>query len=280
MNGPMSRTHRIVKQRLESLRDAGVEQIGRSSVPDSGVAGVTSAGAGPSVRGSTASPDTPASAAIPTGTAARSQVDAIDRSNPTMTVAERQAALNEMCSDVAACVRCEELASQRTQTVFGVGNPQARLVFVGEAPGAEEDRLGEPFMGRAGKLLNQIIEACTLRREDVYIMNVLKCRPPRNRTPASDEVANCRNYFVGQLDIIQPEIICCLGAVAATNLLDSNTPIGKLRGRLHDYRGIKLIATYHPAYLLRNPDAKRMVWEDMQIVMKELGIPVPRKKKP
>lgn len=135
-------------------------------------------------------------------------------------------------------------------------------------------------MGRAGKLLNQIIEACTLRREDVYIMNVLKCRPPRNRTPASDEVANCRNYFVGQLDIIQPEIICCLGAVAATNLLDSNTPIGKLRGRLHDYRGIKLVATYHPAYLLRNPDAKRMVWEDMQIVMKELGIPVPRKKKP
>lgn len=135
-------------------------------------------------------------------------------------------------------------------------------------------------MGRAGKLLNQIIEACTLRREDVYIMNVLKCRPPGNRNPASDEVANCRNYFVGQLDIIQPEIICCLGAVAATNLLDSNTPIGKLRGRLHDYRGIKLVATYHPAYLLRNPDAKRMVWEDMQIVMKELGIPVPRKKKP
>ena len=261
MNGPMSRTHRIVKQRLESLRDAGVEQIGRSSVPDSGVAGVTSA-------------------AISTGTAARSQVDAIDRSNPTMTVAERQAALNEMCSDVAACVRCAELASQRTQTVFGVGNPQARLVFVGEAPGAEEDRLGEPFMGRAGKLLNQIIEACTLRREDVYIMNVLKCRPPRNRTPANDEVANCRNYFVGQLDIIQPEIICCLGAVAATNLLDSNTPIGKLRGRLHDYRGIKLVATYHPAYLLRTPAAKRMVWEDMQIVMKELGIPVPRKKKP
>ncbi len=280
MNGPMSRTHRIVKQRLESLRDAGVEQIGRSSVPDSGVAGVTSAGAGPSFRGSTASPDTPASSAIPTGTAASSQVDAIDRSNPTMTVAERQAALNEMCSDVAACVRCAELASQRTQTVFGVGNPQARLVFVGEAPGADEDRLGEPFMGRAGKLLNQIIEACTLRREDVYIMNVLKCRPPGNRNPASDEVANCRDYFVGQLDIIQPEIICCLGGVAATNLLDSNTPIGKLRGRLHDYRGIKLVATYHPAYLLRNPSAKRMVWEDMQIVMKELGIPVPRKKKP
>jgi uracil-DNA glycosylase len=178
---------------------------------------------------------------------------------------------------VAACTRCSELASTRTQTVFGVGNPHARLVFLGEAPGADEDRQGEPFVGRAGQLLNKIIEACTLRREDVYILNILKCRPPGNRNPLPVEAANCREYLDGQLAIIQPEFLCCLGAVAAQNLLQSDRPIGQMRGRFLDYQGIKVMCTYHPAYLLRNPAAKRQTWEDMQMLMAEMGIELPKK---
>ncbi|OHB70594.1 MAG: hypothetical protein A2V70_00195 [Planctomycetes bacterium RBG_13_63_9] len=158
-----------------------------------------------------------------------------------------------------------------------MGNPYARLVFCGEAPGADEDRQGEPFVGRAGQLLTKIIEACTLRREDVYILNILRCRPPENRNPMPAEAAACREYLDRQLAIIQPEFICCLGAVAAQNLLQTTSSIGKLRGRFHDYQGIKVLCTYHPAYLLRNPAAKRPTWDDMQILMAEMGIEVPRK---
>jgi len=186
--------------------------------------------------------------------------------------ADRLPALEIVRGEVAACTRCHELAETRTQTVFGVGNPQARLCFLGEAPGADEDRQGEPFVGRAGQLLTKIIEACTLRREDVYILNVLKCRPPGNRNPLPDEAANCRGFLDRQLAIIRPEYICCLGAVAAQNLLASEQSIGKMRGRLHDYRGIKVLCTYHPAYLLRNPEAKKDVWQDMQFLMREMGI--------
>ena len=178
--------------------------------------------------------------------------------------------------EVAACTRCAELARTRTQTVFGVGNPQARLVFCGEAPGADEDREGEPFVGKAGQLLNKIIAACTLRREDVYILNILRCRPPGNRNPLPDEAANCRGYLDRQLEIIRPEFICCLGAVAAQNLLQTATPIGQLRGKFHDLGGIKVLCTYHPAYLLRNPAAKRPTWEDMQLLMAEMGIELPQ----
>jgi DNA polymerase len=167
------------------------------------------------------------------------------------------------------------LVAGRTQTVFGDGNPQARLCFLGEAPGRDEDKQGVPFVGRAGKLLNDIIKACTLKREDVYILNVIKCRPPENRNPAPEEAANCRGFLQAQLDAIQPEYICCLGTVAAQNLLDSKETIGNLRGTFHDYQGIKVLATYHPAYLLRNPSAKRQVWDDMQILMKDMGIKIP-----
>ncbi|MFH1923213.1 MAG: uracil-DNA glycosylase [Planctomycetota bacterium] len=190
---------------------------------------------------------------------------------------DRAATLAELGRVVAACTRCEELVRTRTQTVFGVGNPHARLVFLGEAPGADEDREGEPFVGAAGRLLDRIIEACTLRREDVYILNILRCRPPGNRNPLPAEAAACREYLDGQLAIIQPEFICCLGSVAAQNLLDTTTAIGRLRGRLHDYQGIKVLCTYHPAYLLRNPSAKRQVWEDMQLLMAEMGIELPEK---
>jgi DNA polymerase len=188
---------------------------------------------------------------------------------------ERIQQLEILNAEVRACTRCLELAASRTQTVFGVGDPTARLCFFGEAPGADEDIQGEPFVGRAGQLLNKIIEACTLRRSDVYILNVLKCRPPGNRNPAPEEARNCRPFFERQLAIIQPEYIVCLGAIAATYLLDTNQPIGKLRGRFYTYEGAKVIATYHPAYLLRNPAAKKYVWEDMKLLMREMGITVP-----
>jgi uracil-DNA glycosylase family 4 len=176
--------------------------------------------------------------------------------------------------EVAQCTLCDELATTRTQTVFGVGDPQARLVFLGEAPGAEEDRLGEPFVGRSGKLLDKILEACGLSRDTVYILNVLKCRPPENRNPTTEESAHCRRHLDRQLELIDPEYICCLGAVAAQNLLATTEAIGKLRGKVHKYRGINVVCTYHPAYLLRNPSAKKHTWDDMKLLMRELGTPV------
>jgi uracil-DNA glycosylase family 4 len=175
---------------------------------------------------------------------------------------------------VAGCTRCGELAQTRHQTVFGVGDPQARLCFLGEAPGADEDRLGEPFVGRAGQLLTKIIEACKLKREDVYILNMIKCRPPGNRNPLPTELANCRGYLDRQLDLIKPEFICCCGAVAAQNLLKTTVSIGKLRGKMHDYRGIKVVCTYHPAFLLRSPGFKKETWEDMKFLMREMGTPI------
>jgi DNA polymerase len=188
------------------------------------------------------------------------------------------AALVEIQKQVAACTRCAELASTRTQTVFGVGNPEARLVFLGEAPGADEDRQGEPFVGRAGKLLTDIIEkGMGLKRSDVYICNILRCRPPGNRNPLPVEAANCREFLDAQLAIVKPEFICCLGTIAAHNLLSETTPIGKLRGRFLDYQGIKVLCTYHPAYVLRNPPAKKQVWEDIQILMAEMGLETPKK---
>ncbi len=176
--------------------------------------------------------------------------------------------------EVAGCSRCGELAAGRTQTVFGVGRPDARLVFFGEAPGADEDASGVPFVGRAGQLLTKIIEACTLSREDVYIMNVLKCRPPGNRTPLPDEVANCRPFFEQQLELIAPEFICCLGTSAARALLQTEETIGKLRRRWFTHGSAAVICTYHPSYLLRNPSAKRDVWDDMKLLMARMGIEI------
>ena len=185
---------------------------------------------------------------------------------------DRSTQLGVLATEVSGCTRCAELARCRTQTVFGVGDPHAELCFVGEAPGADEDAQGEPFVGAAGQLLTRIIAAMGLERGQVYICNVLKCRPPGNRTPSPDEVANCRGFLDRQLDIIRPKFICALGAVAAKTLLDSALSIGRLRGRLHNYRGIPVICTYHPAYLLRTPEAKKDVWEDIQMLMKELGL--------
>jgi len=177
--------------------------------------------------------------------------------------------LNRVCQDMAGCRLCP-LGKTRHNLVFGDGNPQAKVVFVGEAPGADEDEQGLPFVGRAGQLLTKIIEAMGLSRQDVYICNILKCRPPQNRNPLPEEILACEPFLKKQLKIISPRIICALGTFAAKTLLKTEVPISILRGRFHSYEGIKLMPTYHPAYLLRNPSAKKLVWEDVQLIMKEL----------
>ena len=173
--------------------------------------------------------------------------------------------------DLGDCKRCK-LHKTRKNIVFADGNPKADLVFVGEGPGADEDAQGLPFVGRAGKLLTQMIEAMGLRRQDVYICNVVKCRPPENRLPEKDEIAECSPFLLRQLDTIAPKVIVCLGACAAQTLLETNRGISQFRGQWLDFRGRKLMATYHPAYLLRNPSAKAEVWKDLQKVMAELGL--------
>jgi uracil-DNA glycosylase len=170
------------------------------------------------------------------------------------------------------CTACR-LHRGRTHVVFGVGNPQAQLMFVGEAPGRDEDRLGEPFVGRAGQLLTRIIEAIGMKRQDVYIANVVKCRPPNNRNPEEDELARCEPYLMRQIALVKPRLIVALGTFAAQTLLKTKLPISQLRGRFHTYQGVKLMPTFHPAFLLRNPERKRAVWEDMQAVQRELRQP-------
>ena len=185
----------------------------------------------------------------------------------------RQAAvdtLDAISADLGACQRCQ-LHMQRHCIVFGSGSPDARLVFVGEGPGYEEDLQGLPFVGPAGQLLTKIIQAMGYQREEVYICNVIKCRPPRNRNPLPEEIATCRPFLDRQLAAIHPQIIVALGTFAAQTLLGTTQPISRLRGRTHDYNGIPVMPTYHPAYLLRNPEKKRDVWEDMQKVMQALA---------
>jgi uracil-DNA glycosylase len=179
--------------------------------------------------------------------------------------------------DLGECTRCK-LHSTRHTIVFGDGNPKAELMFVGEGPGADEDAQGLPFVGRAGKLLTQMIEAMGLQRRDVYICNVVKCRPPENRQPEEDEVNTCSPFLLRQLEVINPKVIVCLGAVAAKTLLQTNRGISQFRGQWLEFRGRKLLATYHPAYLLRNPNAKGEVWKDLQKVMAVLGLEVKKGK--
>jgi uracil-DNA glycosylase family 4 len=178
--------------------------------------------------------------------------------------------LDELRAEIGDCQRCK-LCRGRTNIVFGVGNPQASLMFVGEGPGRDEDLKAEPFVGRAGQLLTEIItKGMKRRREDVYIANVVKCRPPENRNPEPDEIAACQPFLLRQIELIQPQVIVALGAFAAQTLLASRVPISRLRGQWFEYQGIKLMPTLHPAYLLRNPNDKRLVWEDIKLVMREL----------
>jgi uracil-DNA glycosylase len=187
--------------------------------------------------------------------------------------------LEGICGELAGCTRCK-LHRRRTNIVFGVGNPHAELVFVGEGPGHDEDVQGIPFVGRAGQLLNQMIIAMGIKRDDVYIANVVKCRPPENRTPEKDEIATCMPFLMRQLANINPKVIVSLGSVAAQALLNTNKSISHFRGQWFDFRGAKLMATYHPAYLLRNPHAKPEVWADLKKVMAYLGLTPPKGKAP
>jgi DNA polymerase len=262
------RIQRIALQRLESLQRAGVLQLPKVAViedsavvPDPEIANDS-----PQIAKETALPPSKA-------TALEMPKNKVPAKN-SLSKCKKELALIQ--DEVAGCTLCGELVENRTQTVFGVGNPQARLCFFGEAPGADEDRQGEPFVGRAGKLLNDIIsKGMGLTRDKIYILNVLKCRPPGNRNPAPEEVTNCRQFFERQLETIQPEFICCLGAIAAQTLLETTTPVGKLRGQIHDYKGISVVVTYHPAYLLRNPPAKTETWKDIKILLDAMGLPIP-----
>ena len=209
--------------------------------------------------------------------------------NPEQSVTDPVAALKLIREDLGDCTRCKLHQQGRKQIVFGVGNPRAELMFVGEGPGADEDTQGEPFVGRAGQLLNNMIKAMGIRREDVYIANIVKCRPPGNRTPERDECETCSPFLMRQIAVIKPKVVVALGAVAAKNLLAMNAPMSELRGRFYDFtpsgarssdpswQGTKLAVTYHPAFLLRDPRQKGEAWKDLQMVMKYLGLEPPKK---
>jgi len=191
-------------------------------------------------------------------------------------VGERAAALEVIREDLGDCTRCALHAGRHT-IVFGVGNPAARLMFVGEGPGADEDAQGLPFVGRAGQLLNNMIAAMGLKREECYIANIVKCRPPGNRTPEPEEANTCSPFLFRQIDVVRPQVLVALGATAATYLLGARQPLAGLRGRVHAFLGMSLIVTYHPAFLLRDPRQKKEAWADLQIAMKELGLKAPAK---
>ena len=191
-----------------------------------------------------------------------------------------QEALRAIRQDIGDCRRCK-LAGGRTHIVFGVGNPESDLMFVGEGPGEDEDRKGEPFVGRAGQLLTEIItNGMGLRRSDVYIANIVKCRPPGNRNPEPDEIAACKPFLLSQVDAVAPKVVVALGKFAAHTLLDTTLPISKLRGRWFDFRGRRLMPTFHPSYLLRTPSEKKLAWEDIKLVMQALDLPLPKTAKP
>lgn len=194
---------------------------------------------------------------------------------PSLSVEERKSRLELLNSEVKACRKCNDIVCFRQQTVFGAGPLTPTVCFMGEAPGADEDRIGQPFVGRAGQLLTKIIEAMQLKREDVFILNALKCRPPQNRTPVPEEIEQCNPFVATQLEILQPQYIVCLGAVAVRSLLGLTMSVGSLRGRFHQYRQARVVVTYHPSYLLRNESAKKLVWQDMQMLMRELGLKPP-----
>jgi len=224
----------------------------------------------------------------PTATVAKENIAEGLTPKPEQSIADPVSALKLIREDLGDCTRCKLHKQGRKQIVFGVGNPRAELMFVGEGPGADEDTQGEPFVGRAGQLLNNMIKAMGIRREDVYIANIVKCRPPGNRTPERDECETCSPFLMRQIAVIKPKVVVALGAVAAKNLLAINAPMSELRGRFYDFmpagargndpawQGARLAVTYHPAFLLRDPRQKGEAWKDLQMVMKFLGLKPPK----
>lgn len=239
----------------------------RAAEPAAGVAGSSAA---PSSGAGGPSGTTPSPANATTAAASESSSQPSVWALPVLELPERQLRMGELNGQVQACRECTEIVSFRQQTVFGTGTLKPRVCFIGEAPGADEDRAGVPFVGRAGQLLTKIIDAMKLSREEVYILNALKCRPPQNRTPIPTEIDSCRHFLQSQLEVLQPEFIVCLGAVAVRAVLNDSSSIGRMRGRFHYYRGAKVVVTYHPSYLLRQESAKRMVWDDMKMLLAEM----------
>jgi len=256
-----SETKKQLAARVEYYREMGIYDFYRRDVTEEAMAEMPTAGA--AVTADTAPP------VAAGGEKTRS-------SAPLPVSQDKPAALKLIREDIGDCTRCR-LHKGRTKLVFGVGNVNAELMFIGEGPGADEDAQGEPFVGRAGQLLNNMISAMGLKREDVYIANVVKCRPPGNRTPEKDECDTCSPFLMRQIEVIRPKVIVALGAVAAKNLLAVNDSMANLRGRWYDFKDSKLLVTYHPAYLLRDPRQKKEAWKDLQMAMKYLGLEPPKK---
>ena len=246
-----SRTQQLLTARLQYYRDLGIYDFYRRDVAVSTVE----------------EPET-----MPISTRIATPEDLFVAPKPEAAVADRAEALRLIQEDLGECTRCVLARQGRKTIVFGEGDPSAELMFVGEGPGADEDEQGRPFVGRAGQLLNKMIEAMGLKREQVYIANVVKCRPPGNRTPEREEIETCSPFLLRQIAVIQPKAVVALGAVAARCLLGLNEPMARLRGRWFDFRGTRLAVTYHPAFLLRDPRQKKETWKDLQMVMEYLGL--------
>ncbi len=271
-------------ERIGYYEDLGIATVyrDRGSAANSQAAAATSARSSPAIPASQEetplprkieAPRAAARAAAAAAPAKKTALPPVVKEASLFSAAEKveNDSLEKIREDIGDCTRCK-LCEKRNKIVFGDGNARAELMFVGEGPGHDEDVQGLPFVGRAGKLLTQMIEAMGLERKDVYIGNVIKCRPPENRTPEKDEVATCSPFLLRQIEVIQPKVIVCLGAVAAQTLLETNRGISHFRGEWLEFRGARLMATYHPAYLLRNPSAKSEVWKDLQKVMAVLGL--------
>jgi DNA polymerase len=282
--------------RLEFYRELGIYDFYRRAVPGGGVdapayvelapepalrAALVPEATPESTAGSTPAP--PPSTTIPAieenviprrVTVSDQPVPPLVSFGPVLPAAQRHTALEAVRELIGDCQRCQ-LAQGRNKLVFGVGDPNAQLMFVGEGPGADEDMQGEPFVGRAGQLLNNMIGAMGLKREQVYIANIVKCRPPQNRKPEPDEARTCLPFLERQIEIVRPRVLVALGATAATYLLGMRGSIGAMRGRIHDYRGIQTVVTYHPAFLLRDPTQKKEAWKDLQMAMAALGLKAP-----
>ncbi len=275
-----SEVQQAIAARVQYLRDLGIfdlyrrgeprEEVPADIVTESVTELVSSPAPGPSESSAVAAPYE--ESAIPP----RKPFPAAPAIGAVVEPANRAEALQLIREDIGDCHRCA-LAAGRNKIVFGDGNPSARLMFVGEGPGADEDAQGLPFVGKAGQLLNNMITAMGLQREEVYIANIVKCRPPQNRVPEPDEAHTCSQFLFRQIDVIRPELLVALGSTAATYLLGAKSSLSSLRGRLHEARSIKLIVTYHPAYLLRDPRQKKEAWADLQIAMGELGLHPPKR---
>lgn len=262
-------TREALEARLRFYRELGLTDFYRRPVPEKEVAAAESL---EELESKTDGQNPQEKETIPRKSITPPTASAISA----IAVADRVSALRVIREDIGECTRCA-LHKGRNKIVFADGDPNAQLMFVGEGPGADEDAQGLPFVGRAGQLLNNMIAAMGLKREQVYIANVVKCRPPQNRTPEPEEANTCSPFLFRQIEVVQPEVIVALGATAATYLLGQRQPLAGLRGRVHSFRGTKLIVTYHPAFLLRDPRQKKEAWADLQIAMRELGLKPPSK---